>query len=49
MNFEWDPAKAQINRKKHGVSFEAALLAFYDPYALISFDPDHTVPGEDRE
>ena len=33
MTFDWDPAKDASNRVKHGVSFEAAQLAFDDPYA----------------
>jgi uncharacterized protein len=33
--FEWDPVKADNNRKKHGVSFELALLVFRDPLALV--------------
>ena len=32
--FEWDPVKAELNRRKHGVSFETALRAFADPFAL---------------
>lgn len=30
-NFEWDPAKAVANHKKHGVSFEQAATVFRDP------------------
>ena len=29
--FEWDEEKNQINKKKHGISFEEALLIFADP------------------
>jgi len=36
--FEWDPAKAQSNFRKHGVSFELATLVFSDPFALIRQD-----------
>lgn len=36
--FEWDPAKADANRRKHGISFETAVRAFADPFAL--FEPD---------
>ncbi len=32
--FEWNPAKAVANRRKHGVSFETALRVFADPVAL---------------
>ena len=31
MQFEWDPEKAQANRRKHKVSFEEAVTVFYDP------------------
>ena len=36
--FEWDEAKAKINRLKHGVSFEEAMLVFGDPLALAEQD-----------
>jgi uncharacterized protein len=34
IRFEWDSAKAVSNRSKHGVSFELAMRAFTDPFAL---------------
>ncbi len=37
MAFEWDIAKEQANRKKHGVDFRTAAKVFLDPYA-IEFD-----------
>jgi uncharacterized DUF497 family protein len=40
-NFEWDPAKAKANQKKHGVSFELATTVFRDPRALSVFDEEH--------
>jgi hypothetical protein len=40
--FEWDPAKAAANLKKHGVSFEEAVTVFQDPLAKIHADPDHS-------
>jgi uncharacterized DUF497 family protein len=40
MDFEWDEAKQQSNRKKHGIDFKTAAKIFLDPY-LIEFDePD---------
>jgi uncharacterized DUF497 family protein len=45
--FDWDPAKAQINRVKHGVSFEEAMAVFLDPLALSRLDEDPT-PVEER-
>lgn len=38
MTFDWDPAKAAANLKKHGVSFEEAATAFDDP--LGAYYPD---------
>jgi uncharacterized DUF497 family protein len=32
--FEWDPAKATANLLKHGISFDIAVRAFADPFAL---------------
>lgn len=34
MKFERDPKKAGSNLKKHGVSFEAAVTVFYNPFRL---------------
>jgi len=36
--FVWDEAKAESNRKKHGVSFETATRVFADPFALVKQD-----------
>jgi uncharacterized protein len=43
MQFEWDPKKAKENLKKHGVSFDEAVTAFYDPFSATFDDPDHSV------
>jgi len=32
--FEWDPAKAAINLRKHAISFDIAIRVFADPFAL---------------
>lgn len=42
MDFEWDPKKAAVNQKKHGVSFEELVTVFGDPFALTFSDPDHS-------
>ncbi len=42
LEFSWDPAKAKTNKKKHGISFEEAQSAFYDDYARLIHDPDHS-------
>ena len=34
IRFEWDPRKAATNLRKHGVSFDTAVLVFADPFAL---------------
>ncbi len=41
IKFEWDPAKARSNFKKHGVSFEEAQSVFYDEYAHQFIDGGH--------
>ena len=46
MRFEWDPAKAASNRRKHGVSFETATRVFADP--MHSSEQDRVVDGEMR-
>lgn len=46
--FEWDPAKAARNLRKHGVDFDEAETVFLDPYAYILDDPDHSL-DEQRE
>ena len=47
LHFEWDEAKNRSNRANHGVSFEEATGAFFDPNALLIDDPDHS-GEEDR-
>jgi len=46
-DFEWDPNKARLNQRKHGVSFEQAATVFRDPCALSVFDDTHS-REEDR-
>src|SRR6218665_2610604 len=38
IRFEWDPVKALANVSKHRVSFETAVRAFADPFALAEQD-----------
>jgi hypothetical protein len=47
IKFEWDPAKASANLKKHGISFEEARTIFYDESAVQFFDGGHS-GEEDR-
>ncbi len=35
MGFEWDPAKAESNRVKHGIDFEFAQRVFEDPLHIV--------------
>jgi len=42
MKFEWDPAKAASNMRKHGVTFEEAITVFKDPLAFIFDDTAHS-------
>jgi uncharacterized DUF497 family protein len=46
-DFEWDDAKAAQNLASHGVSFEAARLAFDDSFAVAREDRRYDY-GEDR-
>lgn len=46
MRFEWDPAKAESNASKHGVTFDEATTVFDDPYARVIEDPDHSLHEE---
>ena len=42
VEFEWDPEKADENRKKHGVEFVEATTVFADPLSITVPDPDHS-------
>lgn len=44
--FEWDPAKADANTRKHGVTFDEASTVFGDPLNLLMSDPDHSLDEE---
>ena len=46
-SFEWDAAKDRANRSKHGVAFERAQYAFFDPHRVIAEDLSHS-GGEQR-
>lgn len=46
IKFEWDPNKNEINKKKHGLSFETAREVFYDEFAILFDDPDHSSEEE---
>ena len=40
--FEWNPAKAAANLRKHGISFIEASTVFADPSALDGVDTLHS-------
>ena len=42
MQFEWDEEKAELNLKKHKVSFQEAKSVFGDPFSITIDDPDHS-------
>ena len=45
--FEWNDAKADLNLRKHSVSFEEACEALFDDFA-ITFEDDREDYGERR-
>ena len=47
MEFEWDTDKAEENLRKHGISFELAVVAFRDPFSVEEID-DRQNYGEER-
>ena len=48
MRFIWDEKKNQANLKKHGVDFNDAVRAWYDPDRLDFFDEEHSSGNEIR-
>ena len=40
--FEWDPAKAASNLRKHAVSFELAATVLQDPLSQSILDGEHS-------
>jgi uncharacterized DUF497 family protein len=42
LEFEWDPAKAELNLKEHGISFDEATTVFRDTLSITISDPDHS-------
>ena len=48
IQFEWDQAKANSNKKKHRVGFEEARSVFYDEFAVQFYDFDTVGLKEDR-
>jgi len=46
IKFDWDPAKAASNLRKHDVSFEEAQSVFYDELAVQFYDEPHSSEEE---
>src|SRR5436305_12552770 len=42
VRFAWDPAKAERNLRKHGISFSEGSTVFGDPLAATIADPGHS-------
>jgi len=45
VDYEWDEAKAQTNRRNHGIDFADAATVFEDEFALTVVDD---ASGEER-
>lgn len=49
MRFDWDPDKAEENKRKHeGVTFDEAVEVFYDATAFEEYDNKHSNAEEIR-
>lgn len=46
--FQWDPAKAESNERKHGVAFEEAEALLRSELGMVIFDVAHSTGAEDR-
>ena len=48
IKFDWDPAKAESNFKKHGVSFQEASTVFLSDQIRVFADESHSASDEQR-
>ena len=48
MQFQWDERKNQVNIKKHGITFEQAARAFFDPLRKEYYDDIHSNLDDER-
>ena len=48
IRFEWHDKKYYDNENKHNISFDEAKSVFYDEYAIVIADPDHSSLDEER-
>ena len=42
LEIEWDPKKAELNARKHGVSFVVAATVLRDPLSVTTLDEEHS-------
>lgn len=47
IRFDWNPRKATLNLREHGVTFQDAATVFRDPLSITINDPLHS-EDEDR-
>jgi hypothetical protein len=45
-DFEWDPQKAELNTRKHGVTFDEADTVFNDQMFITLLDEEHSTDEE---
>ena len=48
MRFDWDDKKNQLNYRKHGISFDLAMMVFLDDNRIEYYDDVHSDSYEDR-
>jgi uncharacterized DUF497 family protein len=48
IEFVWDAEKNLANIRKHGVDFNDAVRAYYDPFRQDIFDEQHSTQEETR-
>jgi uncharacterized protein len=48
VEFEWDSNKAQTNLEKHGITFEEATEAFFDPFYQVGEANSNTITNSEK-
>jgi uncharacterized DUF497 family protein len=46
IRFTWDSQKNRINQQQHDISFDEVKTVFFDEYARLISDPDHSQAEE---
>ena len=44
--FEWDDEKNNVNIAKHGIHFDTATRAFFDPKRITTVDEGHSTKAD---